>query len=545
MKRRFFSFLTAAVLTLCLTGCDFSEIENFLDADSDSSSENENKKEGSSSKFSDKYSPVSIDDVTAHVEEMLEASEIPDNSENIEKCISVLLSDLDYANEALSYITLDYYADWYNEALEEEYNSCYETYWLTYDLISYAFANCYVVEEYSGLLKPYILDEDSIEYYTDSSMSIKRLIGYAKVDYELMYEELDRYYDVAYNSATNDEYKNNTSAEIYIDILKTYDVEYFYENYNRDFTPDEIIALSSTVREELIPVLNSIDDLLEDIPHYDDVYDNPVEFDNAFETIREYASRLSPMISGSADNLVSNSLYVTASGDNCYNGSFTVDLPMRNSGLIYTYQYDDYYDMLTAIHEFGHFHASIFDKTPTYLMANNIDIAEVQSQGMEIIFMPLYDDLYGEQADAMRMLKLYDLLDSVISGFLIGEFEYTVLQNIDTMSSEDIVEYYNTIMKDYTQDSNFYYISHLFEQPGYYISYGVSALAAFDIWEASLGDNAKAVEMYENIAQISCNSEEYQFKSALAYSGFDNVLTEEYIRNLADLLNEYAESIME
>lgn len=546
MRNKFFAFIMAAAVTFSFTGCELSEIENVL-GNKDDSSESENSsddKDNSLSKFSDEYSPVSIDDVIEHVEEIIEDSEVSGNSEKLEKGIATLLNDLDSASEALSYITLDYYQDWYNTDLEAEYDSCYETYWLTYELLAYAFANCYVKDEYAPLFESYILDKESIEYFTDSSMSIRRLIGYAKVDYDLMDEQLDEYYDIAYNTSYNDNIKNNSSANVYMDILSTYDTETFYDNYNRDFTADEIITLSKVVKEELLPVMKSIEDSLEDIPHYDDVYDDPVMFDNPFETISEYAEKLSPEIAGSAYNLVDNSLYMMTSGDDCYNGSFTIDLPLRNSGLIYTYQYGDYYDLPTAIHEFGHFHAGRFDTTPTYLMANNIDISEIQSQGMEMIFMPLYDDIYGEQADAMRMIKLYDMLDSVISGFIIGEFEYTVLKNLDTMTAEDIVETFSSFMEDYASDYNFYYISHIFEQPGYYISYGVSALAAFDIWEESLSDNAKAVKMYESLAQLSSNSKAYQFKSTLNYCGFDNVLTEEYIRELAVKLQEYADSLV-
>lgn len=544
MKKRIFAFLIASAVTLSFTGCDLSDIESFMNDSSKESSEKSSDESSSSTDFSDMYSPVSIDDVVKHAEEILKDAEVSGNTEKLEEDIDILLNDLDMASEALSYITLDYYCDWYNEELEAEYDSCYETYWLSYELLSYAFSNCYVVEEYSTLFEPYIYSDESVEYYTTKGLSIERLMGYSRVDYELMDEYLDEYYSIAYNSSTNDKFKNNASAEVYIDILSSYDTESFYENYNRDFTADEIIALSQVIQEVLIPVMNSIEESLEDIPYYDDVYDNPVEFDNTFETISEYADRISPTIGARAKDLVSNKEYKIASGDNSYNGSFTVDLPVKNGALIYTYQYGDYYDLVTAIHEFGHYYAAMFDNHPTYLRENNIDVAEIQSQGMEILFMTRYDELYGNQADAIRMLKLYDMLDSVISGFLIGEFEYTVLNNLEDMTAEDIVEYYDTIMKDYAPNSNFYYISHLFEQPGYYISYGVSALAAFDIWETSLADSSAAIEMYENIAHISNYMDSYQFKSALECCEFDNVLTEEYIRKLASELQTYADNII-
>ena len=58
-------------------------------------------------------------------------------------------------------------------------------------------------------------------------------------------------------------------------------------------------------------------------------------------------------------------------------------------------------------------------------------------------------------------------------------------------------------------------ISHLFESPGYYISYSTSALAAFDLFDDVNNDPYKALERYEKIAKISCNSGEYNFRKRL------------------------------
>lgn len=536
-KNKLLSLLIAASIPLTTFGCSSETIIN-----PKFSKESETDSLEDVSGLSEKYNPIELETIKEHISSLQNDAEISGNSEKLQDDIDVLLNDLDAASEALSYITVAYYCDWYNDELEYEYDSCYETIYVATELLTYAFSNCYKIDEYSALFEPYA-DIEYLDYYTDRSMSINRLEGYSKVDYSVMDEYLDDYYDIAYNNAKNDDLKNLEAAEVYLDLLASYDTETFYDAYNRDFSAEKVLELSSVVQNKLIPAGNRIEDVLQKNNDLSEIYDSIPVIDDPFETIKKYSSEISPEIAESASLLYDNSLYVIGSDDNCYDGSFTIDLPLENEALIYTYQYGDYYDFINAVHEFGHFNAALYDDTTSYLINNNIDIAEIQSQGMEMLFIPTYDDIYGDSAEIMKALKLYDTLDSVISGFIIGEFEYTVLKNLDTFTPEEVVEYFDSMMDKYNYDTNFYYISHLFEQPGYYISYGVSGLAALDIWETSRNDYDKAVDMYEQISHIKCNSDEYQFMSALQECGFNNVMDSEYISNIANSIYNYADDL--
>lgn len=542
-KNRILCVILAAFLTASFSGCrdnfDISFPWN-SDYESESDSDSEESEESDETKDSEKYSYPSVEEVKDHADTLINDSEIPDSPDIIHEDMDTLLNDLDAVSEALSYLTMDYYTDWYNERLEAKYDSCYEDYYVMYELLAYAFSNAYSSGEYNEMLEPYI-DAEALEYYTQRSLSMNRLEGYARTDYKVMDEYLDEYYDIAYDEDMDSDEKSLKAAEIYIDLLSAYEAETFYDGYNRDFSPEEIMNVSKFVKNELIDAEIAMEAAFENIPHLDDVNDNPILFDNDFEVIGKYAPKLSDDIDASAKRLLDEELYITAGGRNSYTGSFTIDLPVQNSALIYHYKYDDAYDLLTAIHEFGHFHASYYDDTTTYLVKNNIDIAEIQSQGMEMIFMEHYDDIFANQAEATKMLKLYDTLDAAISGFLVGEFEYTILKNLDTVTPEEVVECFESLMEENGYDVSIYEIDHIFSQPGYYISYGVSALAALDIWQTSLSDTDKAIEMYENIARVKSNSDEYQFKSALQECGFDDVLTESYISSLGNTIIDIAE----
>lgn len=539
-KLRILLAFLAVVISVSACSCGLRTDKNISSSKKESSDISEKKSE--IKKFEpqtppSEYVPADMDEIRKHANQLLDDYKISENDKQLKNDIDVLLYDLDLVNNSLSYITIDYYLDWNNEKIEEKYDKCYEDFYAVYEIISYVFTICSLSEEYGHLFDEFVTD-DMVEYYED--MTMETVEEYAREDYQFMDIYLDDYYDTAYSDKFDDDEKNLLCAKIYLDILENYDTESFYEQYYRDYTPDEVIELCDVIRSEIVPVYNQLFERLYDLDGIDDIIDSPVYFENPFEEILKYSSRLSPDIEKSAKKILDENLYTIASGDECYDGSFTVDLTAQNSALVYVYDDEFFEGFLTAVHEFGHFHASFYDDTTTFRQMNNLDIAEIQSQGLELLFMQFYDEIYGKQSDAMKIIKTASILESVITGFFIGEFEYTVLENRDEMSPKDVIECYNEIMGDLSEDLPFYYITHIFEQPAYYISYGTSALASFEIFE----NPENALELYEKIVEIPCNSDEYQFKSALEKCGFSDVLNEEYIKNLAERITAFSDAII-
>ena len=538
-KYRALSLITAAVMWAVLTSCEYGYASDRKKKETSSAvSEQKEKAE----KVSDKYENIDIEEVNDHVRTLLDHLKESGNEKKLEKDIEVLMQDMDAAEEAYAYSEIAYDSDWYNERLEEEYDACGENYYVVYEALSFAFSRGYATEEYKELFAPYIVEEN-LEYYNDKAMSLKRAEGYARVDYQVSDEYLDEYYDISYDEDMSEKDKNLKCAEIYLDILSSYDTDTFYDSYNRDYTPEDVLKLSDTIKEYFIPLSDELLDRFYDNKHSDDVFDSPVTFKEPFSTIQQYAEKLSPDIKKSADKIIDDGLFTIAKGDECYTGSYTIDLPVENSALVFIYNDDSFYDMQTAIHEFGHFHSSFYDETPSFLEEPNLDVAEIQSQAMELLFMQFYDEMYGSQSDAMKLYKAYDFVDTVIQGFLIGEFEYTVLRERDNLSADDVVKCYEDIMGEYADSYPLYYIDHIFSQPGYYVSYGTSALAALDILDDCVNDTGKALEKYEKMSKQPSNSPDCRFRAALSECGFEDVMNEEYIAKLSDEILAFADSI--
>lgn len=543
-KYTIISLLTAALMPLSLSSCklrDFGDLKSKKD-EPKTESTSEKKVSDDSEVVSGAEAP-SIDEMRGHVRQLLDNIELPGNEKKVKEDIDTLVYDMDACKEALTLITIDYYNDWHNEKLGEKYDAVYENLYVANYFVNYAFAHGFVSKEYSDLFAPYILDEDTVKSMTDPYMTLKRLEGYAKVDYEVMDERLEQYYDIIEDEDLSNDEKNIQCAELYLDILTGYDAETFYDIFNRDYTPDEIIELSKYVRKKLLPAEDKLVEALVSSENAEAIFEDEKTFETPFEVILKYSSQLSPDIEAAAKKINDEKLFTITDDEDCYTGSFTDTLPVSKKAFIYIFNNGGYESLATPVHEFGHFYASAYDDTPVISSISNIDIAEIQSQGFEFVFSRFYDDIFKENAEAMHAVKTCDMLDAVITGFFIGEFEYTVLKNRDTFTPEDVVDCFHEIMDDYSEDIEFYFIPHLFEQPGYYISYGVSALAAFDIWQDCLDASDKALEKYEKIAHVPSNAAESTFCKALEECGFSDVLDKKYIEALADEIIAYAKEL--
>ncbi|MDD6279974.1 MAG: hypothetical protein PUA81_09350 [Oscillospiraceae bacterium] len=536
--KKILAVLTSIIISVSATGC--MSLKDFLyygssETDEESVGDSESEKSGTdgSTEESEKLAAIK-----SNVESLIEYAKKEDCEDKITELTETLLAQLDELAEEVAYVMVDYYSDFYNEDVEEKYDALYEDYYVAMDYLGYGFANAYNAGNYDDLLEMYTND-DSIDYYTDKNLSLKRLESYARSDYAAMDAALDSYFDLAADEDMDDDEKNLAAAETYLEILSDYEAESFYDSFNRDFNGKDIIAMSDTLIEQMTASEAEIEDVIYSVPGVEKFLDSPMSFDEPIETLREYAGRISPEMGESADKLYDEKLYRLMSGDDCYNGSFCIELPASESAMIYVYCDEDFYSLTTAIHEFGHFHSSFYDDTPDYLCANNIDIAEIQSQGMEMLFMNYYDEIFGDQAEIMKVYKLYEMIDTTISACLIGQFEYDILSHRDDLTPENVVKRFNTLMKQNDYDVQLYEITHIFEQPGYYISYCVSALAALDIWMNSLDDYDRAVEMYNKISRIKSNSSEYQFRSAISMCGFRDVMSDKFFGLLSERVSEY------
>ena len=542
MKRsRFLAFFVAGALTLSFLSCS----DNNTDVPRQSRVRDKEKEFAIGQSYAETdfsfSSDVDIDDVSEGVNRLLEDIEKKDNSAAVSDDISELLRLYDELYEANTYKEIEFYTHYSDEATEKEYNEVYRQLYVAGDLIDYGFVQGYI-SDYADLFKDLVTAE-TVTLYEDAGYDIEAAIEESEASFDDLAENRGKYYDIIDDDSLSEKEKDIECAKILIELLKEYDTDTLYSQYDRDYTGEEILALGDVIKKELIPVSDVLLDEYLDKIDWTSYFSGTEGCDEPFEVVRQYAGQLSPDIQKSADRICDEHLYKICSNDDAFEGAFTDELPLQDSALIFMGSLSSDQRLSTAIHEFGHFHATFYDDTPTYLSKNNIDIAEIQSQGLELLYTQFYDDIYGNNGDFKRLENAIDLLDSVISGYLVGEFEYTSVRDINTITPEEMVDRFNGLFDEYFDSFHLYMISHLFESPGYYISYSTSALASFDLIDDVTEAPDKALEKYEKMAKISCNSGEYTFREALSACGFSDVLTADYIRQLATYLRDYADKL--
>lgn len=478
-----------------------------------------------------------VEGMQSRAEEMSHTWTQVDKDDQLREDIEWMIGQFDAAAEVYFTNELVYYADWENSSVEAMYNQTYEDYYVANEILYWTLINGYHKSLYDEIFGEYlgdIADDQSYkEYYTTNSL--EKIMRYGQSDSAYYSGALQDYYDVSGDVSVDADDADLQCAEMYLENLKTYDCsQYLYDYYVRDYEAADASALYAQMITELQPLYDELYALVVEHPQYDHLYTDVLEENDLFDTVREYAARISPNLAASAQKLVDEQWYTIGTGDQCYTGSYCISIPGKEKALIYVYQNHDFYDFSSAVHEFGHFHADWHDNISMFYQVQCTDIAEVQSQGLSMLYTAFYDELFGENAEYLEMVTLFDIVDSIVCGLAVGEFEYRVMERLDDITAEEVVELFYEINNAANTGYILKDISHLYEQPGYYVSYAISAIPAMQIYITMQDDFDEAIKMYESIAGISSNDGKYEINGAMKVCGFDDIFAPTTMTAIAD-----------
>lgn len=289
------------------------------------------------------------------------------------------------------------------------------------------------------------------------------------------------------------------------DSYPEYAYAYFYA---REYAPEDARQLRRVVKSTLAPLyVRCLYALYEFDPAWDD---EPVpDTEELLDAIGSRIGDISPELTEAFDFLRRNGLYCIGEGDALFDMGYTTALPAYRSAFLFNKVDARYSAFKDTVHEFGHFNAAYHDPTPMLYQYGNMDVSEIQSQGLELLFLPyLQEFLAGDDPDgrgAVTLAAVSDILGSVVDGCLYDEFEQAVYAD-PAMTVKELHALEARLNHEYGLDSisggepYWVYITHLFEQPCYYISYAASALPALDIWLRSSDDRDAAVDTYMKVS---------------------------------------------
>lgn len=381
--------------------------------------------------------------------------------------------------------------------------------------------------------------------------------------------------ETEYNAIDTDDQKEyaDEAAEILIDLVAAYNklaaaegydnyMEYAYENdYGRSYSPEDAERLCGYVKQYLAPLSYDVYAAISRASGAgraaaanglaSPLSANYTDYVALSENVlRGYFEEIGDYMTEAYDYLNECNLYYQATAANNPNGltgAFTTFLYNNDAPYIYQYCSDNgsWSDISTFVHEFGHFTSYYVNGSSG---GSDLDVAEIQSQANEMLFLPYYEQLFTN-ADALVMNELFSsLFWSVTMGCIFDEFQREIYTSPESYATaDDINALFDRLLEEYNadwygallgSDFDFTYwwaeVSHTFQSPFYYISYAVSALPALTIYEDSKTDRAAAIAEYNYIQQYGNGV--YTFGELLNNAGVASPFTESTLRSLADFI---------
>lgn len=288
--------------------------------------------------------------------------------------------------------------------------------------------------------------------------------------------------------------------------------EYAYEAaYGRDYDLEDMASVRRMVKETWVPLEAR---LTEAVSERDlralEVRTRQVSGETILDALEPYMDRLDPELGATFAFMRQYHLCdIEQSGTKLPVG-YTVSLPAYGTAFLFNAPYGDYQDYSTLIHEFGHFNESFHSPAHALWDPFHIDVGEIHSQGLEVLFTAWSRELFGpEGGRAFRLSTISNMVTSVLDGCMYDEFQEEVYAN-----PERSLEEVNRLFKDISEEYGYFYeegeeeswfwveIPHTFQSPMYYISYATSALSALDLWLRSLEDWDGAVETYLELSAM-------------------------------------------
>lgn len=400
-----------------------------------------------------------------------------------------------------------------------------------------------------------VLDEDAGEGAAES------LLGYRGLTEEeaLLYEEEDRLiqdYDRVMGDSAPAEERYRAAGELYLQLVRLrteqaqwagYDdyAEYAYEAlYTRDYGLEDAAELHELAKRYILPLqLRLLEETSEQELRALSVRSR-MNGEEVLDAIQLFAEAFDREMRDTFRFLRAHHLYDIEYGENKLPTGYTVALPAYGSAFIFNCPYGDYQDLSDTVHEFGHFFETFHCTQHDLWTAFNIDVGEIDSQALELMFTEQAGELFGERyGEVYRSAVLYSILDSVLDGCLYDEFQTAAYQN-----PEMTVEELNALFKELSEDYGYSYDSgteedpawvenaHNFQNPLYFISYAASALSALDLWFLYLDHPREAKEVYLELSALSLS---LPYMAAVEEVGLRDIFDGETVPALAEALEDH------
>jgi len=281
--------------------------------------------------------------------------------------------------------------------------------------------------------------------------------------------------------------------------------EYAYDLHGRDYSPEDAAAFQQAAKTYIAPLYEEIYELSYATDYYT-LYSGEYDSGGLLPKIYDCAKEISPKISAAMNYMLTRGLYNIEPSATKLSGGFTTYFTSYGAPFLFDNWDGSWNSVAGFTHELGHY-TSYYGRDPYgWDTPDSTDVAEIDSQTLELLFMNDYDLIFGEDiAEAARMEEMLNVLHAILSGCMEDEFQQRLYANPD-MTLDEINALYYQLAEEYGLSAVYHYspeewvfITHTFESPFYYISYAASMVPAAEIFFLSQEDGDRAVAVYEEI----------------------------------------------
>ena len=330
----------------------------------------------------------------------------------------------------------------------------------------------------------------------------------------------------------------DAAADVYLELVKVRSqmtelagsasyADYAYSAfYSRDYTPEDAQKIWQTAKEDFAPLLTKYSDALSQALSDSGISrTGGITDQNVIDALLYGTARMSPEVREAAEYLVEHSLYDISYSEKKLPTGYTSYLYSFDVPFIFNCPYDSYADYTDMFHEFGHWLAGYYHGSDALYGVIDYDLSELQSQGMEVMFLQFYEDLFGDDAEILRAQTLLNLVYSVVTGAMYDEFQQRIYAESD-LTKDRLLDIYREVYASYGFEPYDGYeyewteVIHNFQQPLYYISYAVSAIPALELYARLAESPNDAMDTYLRVASMS--DEDYFLTDALRETGLTN-----------------------
>jgi len=382
--------------------------------------------------------------------------------------------------------------------------------------------------------------DEQIELMTKEQELISEYNRLSVKDYSLEEEDSEDYVSVDMTS------KNAELGQVFVDLCNIrnqiavsygYDnyIDYSYEKvYARDYTNEQVLLMCDATKKYMLDITNSF------ITSEEKMYDASYKLEeklsdndclSMLELSKPYFEEISDDLKTSYDYMIEYNLFSLDQSDVKTPTCYTTLIPKQNAPFMFVSPMGGFYDMDAIAHEFGHYNA--FYKDPyTLSSATATDICEIHSQGLEVLMLDYYDEMFGDEcAKYAEFYVLENLTYSIVRGCMLDEFQQKVYSMSDLTVEkindvfEEVAASYGITNENY-ENIKYYWVEvpHNFIAPFYYISYAVSGIPVLQLWDVSNSDQQNAIDDYNELVDLGGN---YTYSNALNQISYDNTFENE------------------